>query len=339
SKWLTVILLTSLSTSSILFFGMFCYMPLFTLNADCGSFFCNSSGQLILMCIQIGVVPPILIEWIRRISSTDNKPAMSSMAVMISGATLIVSGILSETCGYGVNIFLAFLLSMFESLIAIVLYKFFDFNQNTKSKETAGRARISLDLITRDLFFIVPLIVLGLSICKTDDYLFSLFTGFGITMVIIASVALLVNVHHGGRKTGLFFLEGIILAILLTVTTSMYFFYKDSIIETCSRLPPFLIGIGFGYFWMRMIEMVLGHEYQKLFKIKVLIHVSRGGMNKFSMFFYLIGLSILSFLQISPSLNDINMYYHVGLLMFAIALVTWSIAIIKLELSLRQPRK
>ncbi|MHA1733936.1 MAG: hypothetical protein ACTSU5_18495 [Promethearchaeota archaeon] len=301
----------------------------------CGAWMCGTVGQLVLACSEVGVLPPLLVEWVGRASARGNGGwRRSTLASTLAGGTCsFVTGLLS-LLGYA----WALLSNSAVFVVAAALVLF----SAAKSprveypgpKEVQANREVLLPLgdALRTVVVLVVVVVSGLSTTSNDTYSFGPMALVGVGWLAWGLFFWLSTKGGAGKQLyqdpGFKVLDVAALGVLAVATgVFSWLVLGGENLDQSMALPPLVVGFGYGFVWQRVRDLVLsnidsspsGPKDDRPGRLVRVSGLPAGGLVKLAVFLLLMLVLALALVQVDSNGTDSYLIYLVG---FVLSLVT-----------------
>ncbi|MBD3352966.1 MAG: hypothetical protein GF364_15900 [Candidatus Lokiarchaeota archaeon] len=337
--------LTNMVTAVVWFFIAY-NLPLEMIDIGCESWLCGLPGQILLLSITLGVIPPLFNGWQTLICKNSDHTFRNYFNGLVIGCTCILIGLISYL-GYFWVPFTACIVNMVSA--CLVLYYSMNIlrkniitdnekndddtidnnnaqpknkieERNTLKTEKKNIVQLDFGRIFLDLVFIVLLSILGFSMLDDDVFYFNLLCYFGIGFILFnliqLSVESLWSINHIDTHIKYEIIEFIIyLMVLVALIVRIEILLIDNSFETSNALGSVIIGILLAYFFYRL-TLIQEKEYRARRDAKIKLRFIKTIFKDcVSIEMYFVFLFITSFFSIRPDPNDIIWIYLGGIIL------------------------
>ncbi len=320
TKILVGLLWGVLLATTVLWVRLAAALPIEPSNLGCSDPICGVPGQLALVTLELGIVPPLLLEHFRR--SRQNLSSSTGVGAGIwAGLALLAAGLIS-LAGYYWTYLANVSLSILTG-IGVVWMSSRIVPAQMKSEEGPKGASLYVGKFLRDFVVLAFVGVFGFSIMERDDYSFELLIPFGIGFIAFAVV-----LHYGTRLWGelpsMILLEGIVAgAVTLVLGFAIYVLFTNETAVLPVGLPPWLVGFAGAYLWHRMDLLAGGTSMRIGEKKRHFLEVPMPLIRKAVFFLFLTGLFLLTVINIDPDGTDSTLILDIGFVIGAIYFLIW----------------
>ncbi len=320
AKVLVGLLLGVFLTIAVLWVLLGAALPMEPSDLGCIAPICQMPGQLALITLELGIAPPLLLEYFRR-SRQALAQAKGFGAEMWAGLGLLAAGLISLAGYYWT--YLAFVSLSILTAIGVLAMSSRNLPAPMKAEEVAKGAGLYVGHFLRDLAMLAFVGIFGFSILERDAYSYELLIPFGIGFLAFAIV-----VQYGARFRGevlaTVLLEGVVVGVItLIIGFAIYVPITNETAVIPVGLPPWIVGFAAAYLWHRM-DLLAGGTSMRLREgerhyLKVPLHLIRKVV--FSLF--LAGLFLLVVLNIDPDGTDSVLILDIACVIGVVYFLFW----------------
>ncbi len=326
AKILVGLLWGVLLTTAVLWVLIGAALPLEPSNIGCSDPVCGIPGQLALVTLELGITPPLLLEYFRR-SRHSLSQSTGISAGMYAGLGLLAAGLISLAGYYWT--YLAHVSLLILAAVGVLSMSL----RKVPAQENAAEGNLGVSLYVgqffRDFAMLAFTGVFGFSILERDAYSYELLISFGIGLLAFAIV-----LHYGaqfwGEPRATRFIEGMSTGIFTLLTGfALYMLFTIETVVLPISIPPWLVGFAVGYLWHRLDLLVSGTRMRianrKLHFQKVPIHFIR----KLVSMLFLTGTFLLTVINIDPEGTESVLILDIGFVIGAAYFLIWIIMLYK----------
>ncbi len=243
-----------LLTMAVLWVRLGAALPMAPSDIGCVDPICQLPGQLALITLQLGIAPPLLLEFFRR-SQRSLSQSTGFSTGMWAGIGLLAAGLIS-LAGY----YWTYIVNVGLSILTAIGVLSMSLRNVPAPLKVEKNEAVSLYLgrFLRDLAMLAYVGVFGFSIMEHDVYSFGLLIPFGIGFFTFAVVF-----HYAARLSGeshaTTLLEGVVVgAMVLILGFMIYTIFSNEAVVLPVILPPWMVGFAGAYLWHRIEILASG---------------------------------------------------------------------------------
>ena len=296
----------------------------------CSSWICQFPGQLIILLILLGIIPPFLVFWQQRVGT-----APITLNEMIVGLLIIMILLIGTGLAHYYLYYLSFYCTAaFWLGFAWFIYRDFihikeDSNVNEPVKEST-LVKIDLIMGLEMLILIAATAVFGISSISLNEILFQSLIEFGcgiaILSAILYTVARIFRSDELGRVRAVQLLELFVFgALIAALANGWYYTNAGIILNSDAGISPIITGLVFGYISIRILLHVDAVPITRFRLVLPIPRITSQSMRIFSMNLALILLFILGMISIQLYYSY-AVYIYLGSLLLVIFGLVLSIA-------------
>ncbi len=307
-------------TTAVLWVIIGAALPLEPSDLGCLDPICGIPGQLALVYLELGIAPPLLLEYFRRIRQNFvQSPGHNSG--LWTGIGLLAAGVISLGGYYWT--YLANVSLSIMTAVGVLWMSLRDVTEPKKAGEEQSGANLYFGQFLRDFVVLAFVGIFGFSILERDAYSYELLIPFG-----IGFIAFTIALHHGAKRWGVlpatFLLEGVVVgAVTLILGFAVYVLLTNEAAVLPVGLPPWMVGFAAAFLWHR-INMLTGGTGMRIGERKrYLLKVPTYIIRKLLLMLFLTGLFLLMAINIDPDGTDSVLILDIGFVIGVIYFLAW----------------